>query len=154
MTGKVDAGHPQAGPARDLEVDHREGDRDAGAAIEHLVQEAVARIVVLLAVAGEPLLVVEVLVEHADRVLTANAGPRHAAGRFVAHPLERIEVAVRVERRVFDPRDRQRRRRQILARRVHRLLELGGDLDAPRLKMQRVLHCGGLYPASRGALTA
>ena len=52
-------------PARraDLHVDDRQRDRNAGAAIEHFVQAAVARILVLIAVADEPQLVEEVGVE-------------------------------------------------------------------------------------------
>ena len=66
MAGEVDPFEPQAGAAPDLEVDHREADRNAEPAIEHLVQEAVARIVVVIAVAAEAELLVEVGVERGD----------------------------------------------------------------------------------------
>ena len=49
--GKFTPFDPQAGAPRDLDVDDRQRDRDAGPAIQHLVEEAVARIVVVLAVA-------------------------------------------------------------------------------------------------------
>ncbi len=49
----------QAGAPPDLHVDGGERDGDAGAAVEHVVQEAVARVVVVLAVAAEALLVEE-----------------------------------------------------------------------------------------------
>ena len=41
-----------------------------------------------------------------------------------------------MERRILDPGDRERRRREILPGRVHRLLELGGDLHGARLEME------------------
>ena len=37
---------------------------------------------------------------------------------------------------ILDPGDRQRRRREIFAGRVHRLLELRGDLHRARLEME------------------
>ena len=111
---------------------------------EHFVQEAVARIVVVVAVAGEALLVVEVLVEHSDGVLAAHAGPCHAPGGLVAHALQRFHVSGGVERGVFDTGDRQRRRGQGFARRVHGVLEIGGDLDAARWEMEGVFHCARL----------
>ena len=54
--GKLIAFHVEAGAARDFHVDQRQRDRDAGAAIEHFVEEAVARIVVVRVVADEVLL--------------------------------------------------------------------------------------------------
>ena len=85
MTREIDAVHVQAGPARDLEVHDREADGDAGAAIEYLVDEAVAGIVVALPVARESLLVVQVLVECAHGVAARVAHPRR---RFFAHAIE------------------------------------------------------------------
>ena len=41
-----------------------------------------------------------------------------------------------LERRILDPRNRQRRRREILARQVHRLLELRGHLHRARLEVE------------------
>ena len=95
----------------------------------------------MVAVAGEALLVVEVFVEHSDGVLAAHAGPCHAPGGLVAHALQRFHVSGGVERGVFDTGDRQRRRGQGFARRVHGVLEIGGDLDAARWEMERVFHC-------------
>ena len=141
MAGEVHARDVDAGAPRDLEVDDSERDGNAGAAIEDFVEEAVARIVVAFAVTGEALLVVEVLVQDGDGVLAAHAGPRHAPGRLVAHPLERFHVPVGVERGIFDAGNRQRRRRERLARRVHGVLQIVGDLDAARSEMEGVFHC-------------
>ena len=66
VPGKVDALDVDAGAPRDLHVDERQRDRNAGAPIEHVVQEAVARILVLDVVADEPLLVEQVVVERGD----------------------------------------------------------------------------------------
>ena len=63
---EVDTGNPQAGTSCQLEIDDGERDRDAGAAVEHLVEEAVARILVSLAVAAESFFVVEIFVEDLD----------------------------------------------------------------------------------------
>ena len=68
VSREVHARHAEAGASGDLEVYDRQADRNAGAAIEHFVQEAVARIVVPIAVSAEPLLVVEVFVERAHGV--------------------------------------------------------------------------------------
>ena len=69
MSGKVDPLDVHAGPPRDFHVDQRQRDRDAGPAIEHLVQEAVARILVVHVVADEVQLVEQVVVErHHPRV--------------------------------------------------------------------------------------
>ena len=89
VAGEVHAVDAQPGPARDLEVDDGEADRDAGAAIEDFVEEAVARIVVALAVAGEALLVVEVFVERADRVLLRARRPTVRRARPPPRPCDR-----------------------------------------------------------------
>jgi hypothetical protein len=141
MAGKVDAGHLDPRPARDLEIDDGKRDRDTGAAIEHHVEEAVPGIVVSVAISSESLLVVQVLVEHADGVLAAHPRPRHAARRLLAHALQRVEVPARIERRVLDPGDRQRCRCELVAGCIDGFLEVGGDLEAPGLKMKGVSHC-------------
>ena len=66
VPGEVDAFDVHARPPRDFHVDERQRDRNAGPPIEHLVQEAVARILVLDVVADEPLFVEQVLVERRD----------------------------------------------------------------------------------------
>jgi hypothetical protein len=140
MAREVDARHVHPGTPRHLQIDDGEADGNARAAVEHLVQETISRIVVLVPVPGEPLLVVQVLVQELDGVLAAGACADHARTSFVAHPVDGIEVAPGVERRVLDARDRERGRGEILVRRVHCLLEIGRDLDAARLKMRGVFH--------------
>ena len=46
VTGEVDAFHLQAGPPRDLHVEERQGDGNAHSPVDHLVEEAVARVIV------------------------------------------------------------------------------------------------------------
>src|SRR5262245_64814203 len=70
---EIDAVDAQAGAARDLEIDDGEADRDPGAPIDHFVEEVVPRIVVMIAVSRETQLVVEVLVEGANRLAGWNA---------------------------------------------------------------------------------
>ena len=53
MAGEVDAVDLQPGAPRHLHVDHRERDRNAGAPVEHLVEAAVARVLVPVPVADE-----------------------------------------------------------------------------------------------------
>src|SRR5206468_11391671 len=53
MAGKVDPLEPDTGSAPDLDVDDGEADWNPGTAVEHFVQEAVARVVVVVAVAAE-----------------------------------------------------------------------------------------------------
>ena len=140
VPGEIDPGDAQPGAAGDLEVDDREADRDAGAARQHFVEEAVARIVVALAVAGEAELVVEELVEGAKGVFRRLAARPQARRCRIAHLVEQREVGRRIEPGILDPSDRERRRRKLVARRVHRLLELRRDLDCPRMKMERDAH--------------
>ncbi len=66
MTGEVDALHVYAGAPADLDVQQGQADRNAGPAIEHLIEEAVAWIVVLRAVAGKAFLVEEEGVHRGD----------------------------------------------------------------------------------------
>ena len=100
------------------------------------------------------LIVVQIFVQHPDGVLPAGPGPGDAAGRFVAHPLERVEIAARIERRIFDPGDRERGGREVVAGRVHRPFEVGGDLNAARLQVERVFHWGDcIWSAVRGSGT-
>src|SRR5919201_2671406 len=65
VAGKVDAVDMQPSTPRNLHVDERQRDGNAGAMVEHLVETAVARILVALA-AGESLLLKKVGVEGAD----------------------------------------------------------------------------------------
>ena len=109
VTGKVYAFEPQAGTSPDLEIHHRQADRNAGSPVEDFVQEAVARIVVVLAVPGEAELLEEVCVQRrnpgVDIVFPAGVQPR---GRRFAHPLEALQVR-------FDDRARDTRRRRVRA---------------------------------------
>src|SRR4029453_17414837 len=69
VPGQPDALHLEPRAAADLYVDEREGDRNPGTAVDHLVQVAVARVVVLLAVAAEAELLEQVVVERHNGAL-------------------------------------------------------------------------------------
>ena len=92
-------------------------DRDAGAADEHVVQEAVARVVVVLLVAAEATLAEEVAGHGADRLVGGRPG-RQARGGGRGERVELGEVRLRLELGIPDARDRQRRATEI--RRVTR----------------------------------
>ena len=128
VAGEVHAFEPQAGAAPDLEIDHRQTDRDAGPAIEDFVQEAVARIVVVLAVAAEAKLLEEIGVQRRDlRVDRSPPAALQPRGRRFPHPLEPLQVGFGIEHRDIHARDRQRRRRNGFARLVER-----AQTDRPR----------------------
>ena len=90
---EVHAFETQPGAAADLEVDDGEADRNAEPPVEHLVQEAVARIVVVLAVAAEAELLVEIRVERGDQDGRRRAVvPLQPPGGRFAHALEALQV--------------------------------------------------------------
>ena len=140
VTREVDAGHPQTRPAGHLEVNDGERNGNSGAPFHHLVEETVARIVVVLPVADESLLVVEVLVERTNRVESAGSRARDSHRRVLAHARQTVDVGRRVERGILDARNRQGGGRDVFRAGVHRPLELRDDLRGPRLQMQRIGH--------------
>jgi hypothetical protein len=86
---------------------------DTGAAVQHFVETAVARVFVLVAVADEVQGLEEIRIER------ANAGRRRrvAGGRPVlddgaprrfAHGVQLGEIGLRIETRIFNPRDDER----------------------------------------------
>ena len=92
----------------------------------------------MLAVAAEAQLLVEVRVERGDarrrgRAVVALEPP---GGRF-AHPLEALQVRRRIQRRILDAGDRQRRRRERFARLVERAQQVVGDARKARQEGQR-----------------
>jgi hypothetical protein len=102
-------GQPE--PSPDFDQDQREGDRDAEAPIQDVVEEAVPRIVVLLGVAPEPLLLEEELAQAMEPVERAappaeRLGPR---GQAVQSP----QMLPDIQGRVLRPGDQQRRSGQI-----------------------------------------
>ena len=114
VAGEVHAVHPDAGAARDFDVDHRQGNRNAGAAIEHLVQEAVSGVVVVAGVSGETLIIEEELVEGIDRPAGADPlGCGQAVRRGLAHRFQARQVGGGVQTGIAEARDEQGRRGQI-----------------------------------------
>jgi hypothetical protein len=106
--------------------------------IEHFVEEAVARIVVMLAVAAETELFVQVGVERRDAHVMAGAlVTLEPSGRRFAHALEPLQVRPGVERRILDPRDRKRRRRERFPGLVDRAEQILGDPRQPCLEGYR-----------------
>ena len=95
VAGEVDAFGANAGAARHLDVDQRHRDRNALLPIHHLVEAAVARVVELLAVAGESKLAKQVPIDRIDargerRVVSGIL--RDEMERRIAHLLEAIEI--------------------------------------------------------------
>ena len=108
VAGEVDALDGQPGAPRHLHVDQRQRDRDPGAPIEHLVEEAVARILVVHLVADEAQLAEQIVVQrHHLRVAIGIDFRRRvrrrcrrvvdAAPRFLADRVELLEVRAGVE---------------------------------------------------------
>ena len=133
VAGEVDAFGAHAGAAGDLDVDERHRDRNAFLPIHHFVQAAVARIVELLAVAGEAELAKQVTIDRVD----ARAERRIVAGILrdemecrIAHLIEAIEIRRGIEARILDSRDQERRRGQVRPRAIGGV----GDLFGERLR--------------------
>src|SRR4051812_16906632 len=89
MPGEVDALDIEPGPARDLHVDDSQRDRNAGAAIEHLVQEAVTGIAVVAAVAGELQLLEQEAIERLYSERTIDRGDPQEG--FAAEHVELVQ---------------------------------------------------------------
>ena len=66
VAGKIDPFSADAGPSRDFDVDEAQRDRDARAPIHDVVQTAVARVLVLLAIALEGQLAKQIPVQRID----------------------------------------------------------------------------------------
>ena len=124
VPGKIDPLHVEARPPRDLHVEQRERDRNAGAPVEHLVEAAVPRIFVVRAVADEVEIVEQEIVQRHHAGVALGIDPRRrvaghdgrvgqAQPRFAAEHVELVEVGTGVELRVLEPRDHQRGDRQI-----------------------------------------
>ena len=110
MARQADAHDLQADPAPDFHGQDRERDRDAQPPFEHVVQTAVAGIVVVVGVAAESLLAEQELAESVEGGPAA-AGLRHAgASRQV---VQRRQRGFDRELGVLDARDRQRRAAEI-----------------------------------------
>ena len=117
VAGEVHAVYLESGAKPDLHVDDRQRDRNAGPAIQDFVQAAVPRILVVIAIADEPLLVEEIRVEASDarerrRVAGFLDVAADAAAGRVAHAVEPGQVGLGVESRVLDLGDDERRLRQ------------------------------------------
>ena len=139
VSGEVDALRLQAGAPCHLQVNDRERDGDARAPVQHLVEKAVARIVVVLAVPAEPHLVVEVLVQDPHGILRGVDGVDARRG-LCTHLLDRPKVGLGVERRILDSRDRQNGRREVATRPGHRAAQITGHPGGPRTEVQGQRH--------------
>src|SRR5579863_10505955 len=98
MPRKSDAHHRQPETARNLHVDQRQRDGDAFFAIEYIIQEAVAWIVVFLLIAGEHLLLEQVRVQSLDIRQGRSAS---AEGHFGSHPVKATKLGGHVKIRVL-----------------------------------------------------
>ena len=102
----------QAYAPADHHVEHRERDGNADLAVHHLVQIAVARVVVRLGVAGVAELVEQELVQRRHALLRLR-GLRHLAAQPHRHALDLAEIALDVELRISVLRDHQAGAREI-----------------------------------------
>ena len=112
MTGKGHAHERQAETASDFHVDDGQGDGNAALAVQHLVQVAVARVVVIFHVAGEALLHEQELVEGYQGIFEPGLRRQallHAGGELI----NLAQVGLDVQAGVFLDRDEQRRFRQV-----------------------------------------
>src|SRR5579863_4769906 len=105
MPRKSDAHHRQPETARNFHVDQRQRDGDALFAIEYIIEEAVARIVVFLLIAGEHLLLEQVRVQSLDIRKGRSAS---AEGYFGSHPVKTTKLGGHVEIRVLGACNHQR----------------------------------------------
>ena len=117
MSRKIHPFDVHAGPPRDFHIHQRQRDGNAGAPIQHFVQERVARILIRDAVADEMQLAEEIFVErhHTRVIVRIDARRRIAWSRRVdaqpgltADRIDAIEIRTRIETRVFDARNHQR----------------------------------------------
>jgi hypothetical protein len=123
---EIDTFGLDAGPTGDFHVDERERDRDAGTAIEHLIEEGIARVLVVGRVADEALFPEQVVVQRLDtrvgfgidarRCFARRTGDGDAQRGIAAHRVELVDIRSGVEVRVLEPRDHQRGDRQIRIR--------------------------------------
>src|SRR5262249_7611381 len=112
MPGERYALERQADAAADFHVKDCKRDRDAGLALDDLVQIAVARVVVVVGVAPEAEVVEEELVQRDDGLL--DGGPLREAGtRAQRHALDLAEVALDVEARIGVLGDHQAGAREV-----------------------------------------
>ena len=112
MAGKSDALDREPAAAPDLHVDDAQGERDSQASLEHFVQEAVARVVVVRLIAAEPELVEQVRVHAADPAFRDRPGWQtrlDALGEAVEH----AQIAALVEVGILLTRHRQRGPREV-----------------------------------------
>src|SRR5262249_42564294 len=98
----------QADPARDLQVENREGDRNPGSAVNHVVEKTVARVEIILDGAMESQFIEEQIVQ---------SRYSHERGRFriIMRPGcfgecgDLVQALLDVQMRVLFGRDQQRR---------------------------------------------
>ena len=148
VAGEIDALGADSGAAGDLDVDERHRDRDALLPIHHFVQAAVARILELLAIARESELAEQVPIDRVDargerRIVSRVL--RDEMKRRIAHLFETIEIRRRIQARVLDSRDQERRRGQVRPRAIGGI----GDLFRQRLRHDS-LNRHKARPARRG----
>ena len=106
--GRERHGHErQPQPPANFQVDHRERDGDAGFALDHVVQEAVARVEVVVLIPLESFNFEELAIEHREPL-----GQRHpqirGIGDRIRRRIEPCEVRARIEVRVRVGGERER----------------------------------------------
>ena len=137
MSGEVHAFETEARAAANLEIDDGQAHRDAEAPVQRFVQETVAGIVVVLAIAAEAELFVEMRIERRDE------DGRRRAGVPLQPPGRRFPSARGVggEELLRAPDTRRRQSTaptaRGFARLIHRAKEVVGDAGQARQQGQR-----------------
>ena len=111
VPGERDALDRQADAPAELHVEDRHRDRHAGTAIDHFIEIAVARVVVILGVAPVAELFVQKLVEQRHDAVFAGCRGREARAQPRRHPFDFADVALDVEVGIGVLRDQQARAR-------------------------------------------
>ncbi len=141
MPGKGHAGERQADAPADLHVDDGERDRDAGLAVDHVVEIAVARVIVVARIAHEAEIAEQELVQR-DHLLLGAAAVLHARAQADRQAFNLREVALDVEPGISVLGDEEADAREVDARivlpdRELERLERRAHQPAPRREKSR-----------------
>ena len=96
VPGQADAVDRQTGAAAHVDIDDGEGNRDADLALQHLVQKAVARVVVVPAVAAQAVFLEETGIEAGNDAMRLELHAQAARNRF-RHAVEALQAVIDIQ---------------------------------------------------------
>ena len=96
VPGQADAVDRQSGAAAYVEINDGEGNRDADLALQHLVQKAVARVVVVPEVAAQPVFLEETGIEARNDAVRLQLHPQAARNRF-RHAVQAPQAGIDIQ---------------------------------------------------------